>query len=47
MPVVVADTAGLRETDDLVETIGIEKGIDALVPDLLNPVGICCSSSCN
>lgn len=31
MPVVVADTAGLRKTKDLVENIGIEKGVGACV----------------
>ena len=29
LPVVVADTTGLRETDDLVEGIGVQRGVEA------------------
>jgi tRNA modification GTPase len=35
MPVVVADTAGVRKTKDEVEIIGIERGIDTYVLHLL------------
>jgi tRNA modification GTPase len=31
LPVIVADTAGLRNTDDLVEKIGIERAKDVSV----------------
>lgn len=31
LPVVVADTAGLRETDDLIEGIGVQRGVEASV----------------
>jgi tRNA modification GTPase len=31
LPIIVADTAGLRKTDDLVENIGIERANNALV----------------
>ena len=31
LPVVVADTAGLRETDDLVEGIGVQRGVEVSV----------------
>lgn len=31
LPIIVADTAGLRKTDDVVESIGIERANSALV----------------
>lgn len=31
LPVVVSDTAGLRETDDFIEGIGVQRGIEAYV----------------
>jgi tRNA modification GTPase len=48
LPVIVADTAGIRETDDLVESIGIERARQTIensdvslcvlsLPDILDP----------
>lgn len=36
LPIIVADTAGLRKTDDVVESIGIERANSALVLILID-----------